>query len=31
VKGMQQEALVLDVPLLLADIVQRIETAAANE
>ena len=31
VKGMQQGALVLDVPILLADVVQRIETAAANE
>jgi chemotaxis signal transduction protein len=31
VKGMQRGALVLDVPILLADVVQRIETAAANE
>ena len=31
VKGMQQGALVLDVPILLADVVQRIETAAFNE
>jgi chemotaxis signal transduction protein len=31
VKGMQQGAFVLDVPILLADVVQRIETAAANE
>lgn len=31
VKGTQQGALVLDIPLLLADVVQRIETAASHE
>jgi chemotaxis signal transduction protein len=30
VKGIQREAIILDVPLLLADAVQHIETAASN-
>jgi chemotaxis signal transduction protein len=30
VKGVQREAIILDVPLLLADAVQHIETAASN-